>query len=105
MHVVDRVCATVRPSEWQRHGNVGWTYWVPGHVGRLEEGDWVIVESPRDAYGTLVAQSGIPILAEVVDAAPPRTMRKKATRWLISKVEWEPYRALQALAPMIEGEN
>lgn len=101
----ERRCVTCLPDGWSKRivGREGWTYWVPGYVGDLKVGDWIIVEHPRDALGGLVDQSGIPILAQVSDVKPPDSMRKMATRWIVGKIEWEPYRAMQALAPKIEG--
>lgn len=102
----ERRCVTCMPEGWGKpKGARGWTYWVPGYVGELKVGDWIIVESPRDEKAKLVEQSGIPHLAQVTDARPPLTFRRKANRWIVGKIEWDPYRALQALAPKIEGEQ
>lgn len=80
----------------------GWTYWVPGYVGELVVGDHVIVEAPRDKGGRLVEQSGIPQLADVIDVKPPKGARDKATKWIVGKVDWPPYRMLAALASQPE---
>lgn len=101
MRPEDRPCVTVVYDDASK--GPGWTYWA--HGGPFKEGDWVVVEAPRDQRAQLVEASGIPMLAKVIDTKPPGTMRKKATRWIVGKVEWDPYRALQALVPKTEGED
>lgn len=105
----ERRCVTVLPDGWEPPKKDktarGWTYWVPGYVGDLKNGDYVIVESPRDDAGKLVEQSDRALVAEVTDANPSADIRRRARKWIVGKVDWEPYRALSALAPFIEGED
>lgn len=106
MRPEERRCATVKILEWVTGPSArGWTYWLPAYMVDLKKGDWVVVESPRDGRGHLVESSGIPLLAQVAEVDPPPDIAAKATRWLVAKVDWEPYRALRDLAsePDCEG--
>jgi hypothetical protein len=81
-----------------KDGEPGYTYFT--HLADHKVGDWVIVELPRDERGRLVEQSGIPAIGRVTDAKPPGTMRDRATKWIIDRIEWDAYRARSALAPV-----
>lgn len=74
-----------------------YAYFIPEYAQPLAVGDLAIVENVR--------QAGLAILVKVVEIDPPKNMRDKATKWLVGKIDWDPYRALRDLAPHIEGEN
>jgi hypothetical protein len=99
MSVRDRKCVSLQvggPAEISQWAGV-WTYWT--HVDDLKVGDWVIVEAPRNEHGQLVAGTGIPIVAQVMDINPNRQQCAKAKKWIVDRIDWDKYRALQALAP------
>lgn len=107
MRPEDRPCVTVVVGDWgpPAPSAKGWTYWVPAYVGELQVGDHVIVESPRDEKSKLVEKSGIPVLGKVSDAKPPLDIRKKATKWIVGRVDWDAYRALQDLLPTMKEDD
>jgi hypothetical protein len=59
----------------------------------VREGDWVVVERDR-----------VPYVGMVVDKNPLRQQCKRATKWLVARIDWDPYIALTALAPAEEDD-
>lgn len=93
MRPEDRPCVQVMLP-----GNTAtrYTYWVHGDMPA--EGDWVIVEAPRDEQGKLVESTGFPLCGQVVEINPPVEFRRRATKWIVQRIDWEAYRAVKALA-------
>jgi hypothetical protein len=81
----------------------GYTYGT--HIPNLKVGDTVIVEAPRAQDGSPVEHSGLAYPGTVVDADPPETMCKRATKWIVDRVDWDAHRARSALAPFVKEDN